>query len=245
MRAILIASVISFTLLLSINFYCQTQMSQLEGTVRNSEGKPIKDVTILRLGKSDENGHFLLRYDFLRYWKAILFIAPGYKPKAVPIDLDKPKFDVVLELEEELKTYKFPKCGDSVPNGFRRIGQYLKLTVPKRYKFKTGIDTDYRYFIVGVGNEGHRHWMRGGFGPMYANSYPSGDDVLELSIYSYRKTTTGTDWRGVTKNGQYWRYLGSGRPFETYSYKTDSKNAADAFDTILDSACLDDSNLPS
>lgn len=213
-------------------------MAQLEGYVRDTKGNPIKDAAIVRLGKTDETGHFLLRYDFLKYWKAILFIAPGFKPKPVLFDLANPKFDVVMEPEVEMETFKFPGCSALVPKEFRRIGKYLRLTIPKAYKFKSGYDVDYQYFLIGVGKDSERQWMRGGLGPMYAGVYPSPEEILGLSSYSYRKTSTGSDWSGITKDGRYWRYMGSVSFFETYGYKTDSKSALDAFDAILDSACF-------
>ena len=72
----------------------------------------------------------------------------------------------------------------------------------------------------------------------FGGMYPSGEILLRLKQYSYRRTSVGIDWRGMTKEGKYWRYLGAASFFETYHYETDSKEAADAFDKILDGVCF-------
>ncbi len=220
---------------------CAAQIIALEGYVRDVKGNPIKDVNISVFGKTDEKGHFLLKSDvFLKYWKALLFTAPGYRPHPVQLDASKLKFDVIMEAENHVETLTFPACGGDVPKGTRRIGEWVKLTIPKSFKFKTGIDTDYRYFNIGFGKGSEQKWMRGGLGPMYTGVNPSPNDILNLSTYSYRKTSTGSDWTGITKDGHYWRYMGSVAVFETYHYETDLKSASDAFDAILDSACFQD-----
>jgi len=66
--------------------------------------------------------------------------------------------------------------------------------------------------------------------------------ILDLDHYSYRRTTVGIDWRGVTKDGKYWRYFGAFPLFDIFDYVTDSKEAADVFDKILDGVCVQPSN---
>src|SRR5262249_3565247 len=84
----------------------------------------------------------------------------------------------------------------------------------------------------------------GGRGNMYGNAYPPGQTLLALDHYSYRRTEVGIDWRGVTKDGKYWRYFGAPYFFDIYDYETDSKEVADLFDKILDAICLQSSNRP-
>ena len=73
---------------------------------------------------------------------------------------------------------------------------------------------------------------------MYGNSYPPGEMIQAVEHYSYRRTAVGIDWRGVTKGGKYWRYFGAPSVFDIYDYETDSKEAADLFDKILDGVCV-------
>lgn len=220
---------------------CAGQIIELEGYVRDVKGNPIKGVNISAFGETDEKGHFLLRNDVLiRYWKALLFTAPGYKSKPVQLDASKLKFDVILEAETQVETRTFPACSGDVPKGTRRVGEYVKLTIPKSFKFKTGIDADYRYFNIGFGKGSKKWWLRGGLGPMYAGVNPSPEALMNHSSYSYRKTSIGSDWKGITKEGHYWRFMGSVSVFETYHYQTNLKTVSDAFDAILDSACFQD-----
>lgn len=77
---------------------------------------------------------------------------------------------------------------------------------------------------------------------MYGDAYPPGEMLLALGHYSYRRTSVGIDWRGVTKDGTYWRYFGASSFFDIYDYATDSKEAADLFDKILGGVCVQSSD---
>ena len=116
--------------------------------------------------------------------------------------------------------------------------------MPKELKFKTGVDTDYIYYHIGYAKNGKTGWLRGGWGNLYGDVYPPGEMLLVLDHYSYRRTAVGIDWRGVTKDGKYWRYFGAPSFFETYDYVTDSKEAADLFDKTLDGVCVQPNNRP-
>ena len=85
MKMRLIVLVLCLVLFPAVEVLGQESSIKLEGYVRDTKGNPIKGAMIGRVGTSDETGHFVPGSDFLRYWKAILFVAPGYKPKAVPI----------------------------------------------------------------------------------------------------------------------------------------------------------------
>jgi hypothetical protein len=74
---------------------------------------------------------------------------------------------------------------------------------------------------------------------MASSGFPSDDWIItsaETSSRSWRYgDAEGLDLRGRSKEGKFWRYFG------TYgiglSYKEASKEAADYFDRIMDSAC--------
>ena len=214
------------------------QVVTIEGYVRTAQGKPINDVRIDRLGKTDETGHFKIAADSLRYWQTLMFDKQGFVPQAVSINPLPSILNITLEPEKDISMSAIPNCSDDNIRGSRLVGKYLRLTVPRELKFKTGVDADYIYYHIGVAKNGKTRWLRGGWGNLYGDVYPPGEILLSLDHYSYRRTAVGIDWRGVTKDGKYWRHFGAPSFFETYDYETDSKAAADLFDKILDGICV-------
>ncbi len=221
------------------------QVVEIQGYVKTSSGEPIKDVFIDDFGRTDENGYFRIASDTLvHYHKVLVLDKIGFVPKPFVLDRSNLTLDIVLAPEKDHTRWEFPKCSVKKAEDSRFVGKYLKLTVPKKLKYKSGVDTDYIYHLIGIKTDGKTSWLRGGLGNLYGGSNPGGETLIGLQSYSYRRTSTGTDWRGVTKEGHYWRYLGSVRVFETYHYVTESKKTADVFDQILDSVCFDESDLP-
>jgi len=222
----------------------RAQVITIEGHVRTVQGQPINDVRIDRLGKTDETGHFKIAADFLRYWKTLWIDKKGFVPKVVSINPTPSILDITLEAEKDTSGSDIPRCVAAKVSSSRFVGKYLRLTVPKELKFKTGVDTDYIYYHIGYAKNGKTGWLRGGWGNLYGDVYPPGEMLLVLDHYSYRRTAVGIDWRGVTKDGKYWRYFGAPSFFETYDYVTDSKEAADLFDKTLDGVCVQPNNRP-
>jgi hypothetical protein len=220
------------------------QVITIEGHVRTPQGEPINDVRIDRLGKTDETGHFKIAADFLRYWKTLWVDKKGFVPQIVSINPTPSILDITLEAEKDTSVSDIPLCSAAKVSGTRFVGKYLRLTVPKELKFKTGVDADYIYYHIGYAKNGKTGWLRGGWGNLYGDVYPPGETLLRLDHYSYRRTAVGIDWRGVTKDGKYWRYFGAPSFFDTYDYETDSKEAADLFDKILDGVCVQSNNRP-
>jgi hypothetical protein len=189
-------------------------------------------------GSTDNSGHFKIAADFLRYWKTLWVDKKGFVPQLVSISPTPSILDITLEAEKDSSVSDIPDCSVAKVYGARFVGQYLRLTVPKQLKFKTGVDTDYIYYHIGYAKNGQIGWLRGGWGNLYGNMYPPGDMLLRLDHYSYRRTAVGIDWRGVTKDGKYWRYFGAASVFDSYDYETASKEASDLFDRILDGVCF-------
>ena len=215
-----------------------SQVITIEGHVRTPEGEPISDVRIDRLAKTDGTGHFKIAADFLRYWNTLWIDKKGFVPQLVSISPPPSNLDITLEPEKDTSVLAIPPCNAAKVNGSRFVGKHLRLTVPKELKFKTGVDTDYIYYHIGYAKNGKTGWLRGGWGNLYGDAYPPGEMILALEHYSYRRTAVGIDWRGITKDGKYWRYFGAPSFFDIYDYETDSKEAADLFDKILDGVCI-------
>jgi hypothetical protein len=215
------------------------QLIEIQGFVKNTEGKPIEDVFISSFGKTDKNGFFKISSDVLiKYWKTLILHKEGFVPKVIKLDASNLSLNIILESEKENSLWKIPNCSLTKTKQNKIIGKYLKLTIPKKMKFKSGVDTDYIYYSIGFKEGKKTHWLRGGLGSLYAGVYPSGETLLDLQDYSYLRTSVGIDWRGITKEGKFWRYFGAVSLFETYHYETDSKEVADVFDKIIDGVCF-------
>ncbi|HJY28576.1 MAG TPA: carboxypeptidase-like regulatory domain-containing protein [Pyrinomonadaceae bacterium] len=226
-----------FALILFCVVNATAQVITIEGRVRTPQGEPISGVRVDRLAKTDDTGHFKIAADFLRYWNTLWIDKKGFVPKLVSISPTPSTLDITLEPEKETSVLDVPRCSDAKVKGSRFVGRFLRLTVPKELKFKTGVDTDYVYYHIGYAKNGKTGWLRGGLGNVYGDAYPPGEILQGLEHYSYRRTSFGIDWRGVTKDGKYWRYFGALSLFDIYDYETDSKEAADVFDKILDGIC--------
>ena len=227
-----------FALILFCVVNASSQVITIEGRVRTPQGEPISGVWIDRLGKTDDTGHFKIAADFLRYWNTLWIDKKGFVPQLVSISPTPASLDITLEPEKDTSVSDIPPCTAAKVKGSRFVGKHLRLTVPKELKFKTGVDTDYIYYHIGYSKNGKTGWLRGGLGNIYGGAYPPGEILLALEHYSYRRTAVGIDWRGVTKDGKYWRYFGAPSFFDIYDYETDSKEAADLFDKILDGVCV-------
>jgi hypothetical protein len=231
-----------FALILFCVVNATAQVITIEGHVRTPQGEAISGVRIDTLAKTDDTGHFKIAADFLRSWSTLWIDKKGFVPKLVSISPTPSTLDITLEPEKDTNVADIPHCSDAKVKGSRFVGKFLRLTVPKELKFKTGVDTDYTYYHIGYAKNGQTGWLRGGLGNIYGGSYPPGEMLLALKQYSYRRTSFGIDWRGVTKDGKYWRYFGALSFFDNYDYETDSKEAADVFDKILDGVCYQSNN---
>lgn len=217
-----------------------SQVIEFKGFVKTSDGKPIKDVYLQGFGKTDENGYFRIASDVLvRFWKTIIFDKRGFVPRVVVLDASNTNLEIILKEETENNIWEIPNCSGNKPKQSKLVGKYLKLTVPKSTKIKSGSDTDYTYTSIEFGKEKQKSWLRSGLGNLYGGIYPSGEKLLELKHYTYRRTAFGIDWRGITKEGNYWRYFGSISLFETYHYETNAQEAATFFDNVLDTMCYE------
>ena len=228
-----------FFLTLGVENNVVAQVVEFQGFVKTTDGKPIKDVYLSSFGKTDEKGYFKIACDyFIKYWKTITLDKKGFVPKVISLDASNLNLYIVLESEKGSNLWEIPNCSVTETKQNRIVGKYLRLTVPKKLKFKSGVDTDYIYYSIGFKKDKAKYWLRGGLGNLYAGTYPSGETLLGLQNYSYRRTSVGIDWRGITKEGKYWRYFGAVSLFETYHYETESKEATDIFDKILDGVCF-------
>jgi hypothetical protein len=169
-----------FALILFCAANAASQIITIEGRVRTPEGEPISDVRIDRLAKTDATGHFKIAADFLRYWNTLWIDKRGFVPKIISISPTPSNLDITLEPEKDTSVLDIPRCSDAKVKDSRFVGKFLRLTVPKELKFKTGVDTDYIYYHIGYAKNGKTGWLRGGLGNVYGDAYPPGEMLLAL-----------------------------------------------------------------
>ena len=223
-RRFVIALILLCFTLVSAPIISRAQVVEIQGYVRTADGKPIAGVLISKFGKTDENGHFKIASDVLmRYWKTLIFDKKGFVPKVVSLDASNRNLSITLEPEREASVWDIPTCSAGKVNGSRLVGKYLRLTVPKKLKFKAGVDTDYISYAIGLTERGNKQWLHGGWGNLYGDVYPGAETLLRLDHYSYRRTSVGIDWRGVTKDGKYWRYFGAPSVFDRICFQSSNR----------------------
>jgi hypothetical protein len=220
------------------------QSVDVQGFVRTVDGEPIDKVYILGSGNfanstTDEKGFFRSSSSTpISSVNSFVFHKIGFIPKIVPIESSSTNLNVVLEPEGDGKIWEVQACNPAGLKQGKVIGKFLKLRIPKNLKVESGVDDDYVYYAIGFKRDEKRHWLNGGLGNLFGSLYPFADLRSDLKEYSYRRTSVGMDWRGTTKNGKFWRHFGAVAVFETYYYITGSKEAADAFDQIIDGVCF-------
>ena len=215
--------------------------SQISGTVVSKLGEPISGVRIrgradnqYTLATTDEKGNF----DILQPGKIIFLQALGYRP--VVLVLNKPITHINVEMEEaSISEFKVPTC--LLPEHSRDyIGHAFMLRPPQgaiTVAGKGSGDLSHTIYYQSAQNSESLvyYWSSTALG------IPDDDWILgakNFSIHSFRfGQYFGIDIRGISKDGKHWRFLGDFGGMEI-SYRNASKEAADYFDKIIGSLCL-------
>jgi hypothetical protein len=223
------------TLYLAVN----SQAAELTGTVKSISGKPLAGVFIFPnrslndIAETDNNGFFSLP----RPGRVICFRRAGFRPLTKIVDETISTLDVVLE-EVTATELGLSDCS-RVRNAGKRVGQSLRLPVPKGADSHEGFDVDHGYFSIGYISERNRIWLEGIYGPMATIGIPPEEWILEAKEFterSYTGAVTGADMRGRSKDGKYWRYIGG--LGESIKYSGVTEDIAAFFDKIIDNACI-------
>ena len=119
----------------------------------------------------------------------------------------------------------------------------MQFLVPKHAKVFSGRDADYSYISVRFTSQGRRFYLKSQAGPFIARAVAFEDLRKESVSYSERAlesedgSNLGLDTRGILQNGTRWRWVGP-TVGEEASYEGAAEDAAQFFDSILDSACI-------
>ncbi len=144
-----------------------------------------------------------------------------------------------------------PSCM-SRPKWSHTLFFMVELSQTKGAKTTKVTDADYEAYYIRYGPSGEllqiasgTHWCGA------PECQPPKEDFASSAEFSSRelriaptqeKGKFGTDWRGKSKDGGYWRYIGV--PFESITYRNVSAAAAAFFDSIIENACYQEPVIP-
>src|SRR5205085_6971733 len=132
-----------------------------------------------------------------------------------------------------------PTCDES-SKPKKMIGGRYMLSLPKGAIVRTGMDIDYSAYSIGYGKRRNRFWLSGMFGGLVLGGRVP-EDLVSSSVKVTQRTwkrgeVKVMDTKGQLMNGNYWRYFGEGD--NLIRYENVSAEAADYFDSIIDTVCF-------
>lgn len=221
-------------------------MSQsLQGFVRNPDGQPLEKVRVHPKGSilsvySDKNGFFKLEWKGLDTERLIIFELndnEDYAFKITKAENFDEDLNVTLE-PQKIPYQEIPSCRFVEIKKIKLLGRYFVLSVPKKFKTKSG-SYDHGLFYRTFYPKGKTTESLLGdetYG-VYKDNYPPATYILNSDNFSFKRITGGFNWQGITREGKYWRFFQT--VWENYYYSTESKEAAEFFDELLDNVCFD------
>jgi hypothetical protein len=245
MHRILFLNACFFLILAANGQQLETPQSRdLAGTVISEAGMPLPrvKVTSCNLGETDDKGRYVVNIpsnnrNNHNHCNVIRFYFEGYQPLTKVIDSETVQLNVTLHSEKT--EWKLAKCS-SISKSSKRIDVgNMMITIPKgaRTEYEPGGDTFTHRIFYGFDQQ--HGTMRITSGPLLGALYPSKDQLLKSSEIKERRTSCGSrpvwDYQGRDKAGLRWRYL----PFfsELIEYRESTDEAANYFDSILESLC--------
>ena len=241
--------------------------NKVVGRVVNKQGDPLSGVAIRRYfngtssGMTDEKGMFFLTIDLKEFNNpesccAVVFSLSGYKQMTKVFKYGENEIIVTMLPGENI--WSPPIC-DSVSAKSNRLGWDLKVLMPKKAEVKKFIDFDNVRIHLGFKSKSEYQWMELGTGIFWLAAIPYkslslSHDIEERVIkdgekgyyYEYINNNDsirgvrehiGIDYRGIDEHGKKWREVGL--RFQTITYKNATSEAAEYFDKIIDSMCVD------
>jgi hypothetical protein len=216
----------------------------LSGRVVSESGQPLLDVAVSNTSgskttKTDKDGRYVLPFHSGTVGElccAVRFFLPSYQPLWKSIDAGARHLDVVLKSGENQWTPM--RCGPSQKP--KRIGLALRLLIPEGTYSQHTFDVDVFRDEIFFGPEQHRERMEQAGGPLWGSPLSPPDHKLASSYDIQERRVAcgrgkGVDFRGHDKEGLRWRYISMFD--ESIEYEKVSSEAADFFDSIIDSLC--------
>lgn len=214
-----------------------SQDSDVSGTVRDAEGRPLPGVSVTAFhhfsgggaedlrSKTDDQGHFELK----NVGRVVFFVAPKFevltKTRAA---LQSP---LEVSLKPDLKEHWPATCSADLKAG-KRYGTFFLFLMPQGTKMKHHHDVDTWDLVADFPHSKTGEHLILWSGPMLGDGFVPEEMILQSDSFSQR----GFDWRGRSHEGKNWRWFSSHE--DLIHYEDASDDAAHFFDEIIDSVCV-------
>ena len=239
--------------------------NEVIGRVMNEQGLPLSGVEIRHYfngsnsNTTDENGMFslLINTDIdTDNCCVVTFLLSGYKRKTEVFKYGTNNITITMSSSENI--WSPPLC-NLISNKSDYLGWDLKVLLPKKAEIKKLPDSDNIRINIGFKSklETEYQWMELGTGALWLPVVPyknllRSQDIKEREIkggnyyYEYINDTgnvrdvrefIGVDYHGIDEHGKKWRDVSF--RFQTITYKNVTPDAAEYFDKIIDSMCVD------
>jgi hypothetical protein len=167
----------------------------------------------------------------------VYFDKDGFRPTAVIIKPGSETLRVILE-DDSKTTWFVPACTPANTT-FSTPSNDLKFLIPKHAQVRKIQDIDYqKYFVTFEKKTGPLELW---WGPFVVGATESlilrSASFEERSIRHKSGEFVGSDFRGITLDGKFWRTANFSGLSASAIYEGVSKDAASAYDRIIDSAC--------
>lgn len=218
--------------------------AELRGTVKSkATGRPLAGVEVFsrcrRVDTTDAEGRFKLAdpYPGTDCGRVVFFWGTNVLPLIKIIEASASELHVVLE-ETKGDEYQMPYC-PAKPDGWKRVGWFMQLPLPKGTSVKSGGYTHGMYYDVRLVRWEGRPPIKAIAGG-YIFAYPQDDWILKAEEFSLRLLRVGEkylalDTRGRAPDGTLWRYVGTFG--ESFYYVGVNEQTARSLDRLFDGVC--------
>jgi hypothetical protein len=218
---------------------------EMTGRISNRMGQSVSEAKVCtatwNCTKSDKDGGY--RVQKVPSRQEMIWVShAGSKPVLSPIN--GLSMDVVLESADPSNAqWILPRCKLFNEENGRYVGDgRLRVFVPEKTHNRTSTDSD--YWMVSITHGPKKELLRIGAGPTWSMlGFPSWPDTVkelalrEVILPSADSANLMVDVRGRSTDEKLWRFTGDS--FESRQYEAVSKEAAEEFDRIIDTLCVE------
>lgn len=233
---------IGIILAVSISALSWAQDTAVSGTVTDETGHPIAGVLVIGDRHNAGGGYTQVTtvtngsggFALNNVGRVICFRKSGFQPYVTVRESSDSNTDAALR--SATPTPPFPECTGKLSRR-KRGGMQILFDVPRGAKVKQLNDADtWKDVITFSKNPTERMVIESGI-MLGGLTFPDEWLLLNASSVTGRWLDAGAamDFRGRTKEGRQWRFLGSA--FSIATYNNADPDAARFFDGIIDSAC--------
>lgn len=230
---------------------------ELTGAVKSESGKPLNGVKVLTYAPSnngrkllgatlttqryeattDQNGFFTLP----SHGRLVYFKRDDLRPLTKILGLTASRVEVTME-EGAQSLWKIPPCSSLADNA-QRFGIAFRILVPENMLVKKATQFENGGYLFGYDVRGNIEVLINWSGS--TSLEPDEEYFFGSKEFSERTWVSGKTWgyeiRGVNSDGKLWRRVSF--RWGAITYQGNSKEAANAFDRLVDGMCFHESDL--